>query len=130
MKKALAPMSIQNNTSVPLSKYDIEEQNFSILGKSNKLKGDFIFRGVVRIFSEIEGTIQVDEDGQLFFEKDSIIDADVQGGHIEISGIFKGKIKASKTTVLTSSCQFTGEIESKDLVIQPGAIVNMKATAN
>lgn len=88
------------------------------------MKGTLTFSDPVnlRINGKFDGTLQAK--GNLIIGDRAIVSADIEGESIIISGLVKGKIKASKIITLTSTANVYGDIEAPRLSVQEGAILN------
>jgi len=109
-----------------MDKKDFKNFKFTILGAQCKLKGEFHFRGDVFINSSIEGTIKMIDQGNLVFERGSSFDGTIYGHDIEIFSDVKGTIQSTGTLTIRSSANVSGNIRSKNLIVYPGAILNIE----
>ncbi len=107
----------------------LKEQEFIYLGKNSSMQGEFVFEGPTRINSKITGNIKITEGNQIIFDRHSDINGEVYGHDIEIFGKFEGKIHSKGNVVVYPCASIIGEIKAKNLIIKPGAQVNIKGEA-
>ncbi|MBF0362276.1 MAG: polymer-forming cytoskeletal protein [Oligoflexia bacterium] len=105
---------------------DIKEQNFSFLGVGAKLHGEFRLSGVVRVAAQMEGELFVESSGKLIIERDGQFSGRLESDDIEIFGEVEGEIKSNGRVILRPCSKVNGKISCKDLVIYPGAILNIE----
>lgn len=106
---------------------DISKQDFSFLGKGSSVKGIFKLQGDTRVCAEIEGEVHVCDNALLAIEKEGKIVGKVTCDNITIHGIFEGVLKAKGKVTIHSSAIVQGEINATDLVVHPGALLDMDA---
>jgi len=104
---------------------NLQEQNFSFLGRGLKLKGEFHLSGIVKIASEIEGTLYIQSPGKITIERNGQITGTIYCHDLEIFGLFEGTIEAEGQVILQPSAQVSGKINTQNITIYPGAIVNI-----
>ncbi|MBL8027070.1 MAG: polymer-forming cytoskeletal protein [Fibrobacteres bacterium] len=73
---------------------------------------------------KVEGTLKgrVVVDGDLILEKEGHLDADVEVINAKIAGRVSGKLSAKEKIELDESAQVTGDIHTKDLILNEGAV--------
>lgn len=105
---------------------DIQEQDFSFLGRGSSVTGTLRLSGRTHLCSELEGEIIMDgEDSFLQIERSARIRGKIQGHHVEIHGQFEGEINCDANLEIFPPAVVKGVIRAKNLVIHPGAIVDM-----
>jgi cytoskeletal protein CcmA (bactofilin family) len=112
-----------------MNDHDFKKFNYNVLGANSKIKGDLTLTGDGIITSEIEGNIEVKENGKLILERGSFVKGKIQAIDLEIFGEVEGDITCSGLVSIRSSAHVTGSIKSARLVIYPGAIVEMTASS-
>ena len=105
---------------------NISNQNFSLLGKGSKIKGTFIFSGLTRLNSLLEGEIVMETSDDLYIEKDAFIKGNIKCHNLNIYGIFEGTILATGKVCLYPCSQLTGKVNATQLEIHPGALVEFE----
>ncbi len=106
---------------------DFREFHYNVLGAKSKFVGDLILCGDAIITSEIEGSIEIRDEGKLVLERGSYIRGKIKAIDLEIFGKVEGDIECSGLVSIRSSAEVSGTIRSGKLVIYPGAMVEMKA---
>jgi excisionase family DNA binding protein len=99
-----------------------EDEKF--LDVNASMKGTLTFSDPVnlRINGKFEGTLEAK--GSLIVGERAVVSANIEGEAIIISGLVKGKIRATKIITLTSTANVYGDIETPRLSIQEGAVLN------
>lgn len=106
------------------------------------VKGNVDAEGNVAIRSDINGNIKgnniglgtcvvtgnIDATKNILTDSESEINGNIKGSEISIAGQVSGDIKASNVIVLKRDAVLEGDIETDDLVVEPGAIINGKVT--
>lgn len=105
---------------------DLRESNLSILGKDLLIKGELHLQGIVRLSSNIEGTVIMKDHGELTIERRAKIQGNLFCHDLELFGEFQGTITATGTVIIRSSAKFSGKLSAKTLSIYPGSLVNME----
>ena len=100
--------------------------NFSLLGKSSELNGDFSFQGETYINCRVEGKITMQDEGKITIERGASVKADIYCHDIEVFGDFEGSINAFGTLTARSSAFISGKVKAKKISIFPGAEINME----
>ena len=103
----------------------INNQCFSFLGKNCEINGTFKFSGPTHIASNIEGTIIMQDNSDLFIERDAFFKGDIKCHNIEIHGKIQGSIEATGRILLHPPASLVGDIIGKDIIVQPGASLNI-----
>ncbi len=104
--------------------------NFSLIGKTCKLNGDFLFRGDTLLSGEVEGNITVTNNGKLTIERNAIVKGQIFCQDIEIFGKFQGTINAEGTLIVRSQGDVSGKIKALSLNIYPGALLNIEGAVS
>ncbi len=94
------------------------------IGSGTKISGNIETTESIRIDGEIEGNIS--SKGRVVIGPNGKIKGEVVCSNSEISGILEGKIKVSELLSLKASSKLFGEIFTKKLSIEPGAIFTGK----
>ncbi len=100
----------------------ISTRPISMLAEGTSFKGKMFFRGEVRLGGHVEGHIVSDDD--LIIEESALIEADIQGVNVQVSGQVKGNIKTQGVLILTPTARMTGNIQTPHLVIEDGAVLH------
>ena len=104
---------------------NIQDQEFSFFGEGSQIKGDFFLKGTTHLASRIEGSVEMDRETNLIIEPEGSLKGTVKCFDLELYGAFNGEIEAKGTVTIYPSAKFDGKIITKNLVVFPGATVNM-----
>jgi len=97
----------------------------SFLGEGTEITGEVRFSEIMRVDSNISGTIISDTGSLLIMEKGRI-KASVQVGAVEVSGIVEGTITAKNSVKIHSTGRVYGDIYTPALIIEHGAVFDGK----
>src|SRR5215813_6024932 len=97
----------------------------SFLGEGTEITGEVRFTEIMRVDSNISGTIVSDSGSLLIMEKGRI-KATVQVGVVEVSGIIEGTITAKTSVKIHSTGRVYGDIFTPALIIEHGAVFDGK----
>lgn len=96
----------------------------TIIGPSVKVEGNFSGEGNVIVEGVLNGTLKTNHN--LKVGKNARVKADIEAANAFMAGEVKGNIKIQEKTILTSSAKIIGNLETKILVVEEGAILNGK----
>jgi cytoskeletal protein CcmA (bactofilin family) len=94
----------------------------TIIGPTVKVEGDFVSEGNVLVLGVVSGSLKTR--GNLRVEKGAKIKADVEAANAAVFGEIKGNVTIQDRLELGASAAIDGDIVTKVLSIEPGAIVN------
>jgi cytoskeletal protein CcmA (bactofilin family) len=97
----------------------------SFLGEGVEITGEVRFSEIMRVDSQISGTIVSDSGSLLIMEK-GCVKATIQAGVVEVSGIVEGTITAKYSVKIHSTGRVYGDIYTPALIIDHGAIFDGK----
>ena len=97
----------------------------SFLGEGTEITGEVRFSEIMRVDSNISGTIVSDSGSLLIMEK-GCVKATVQVGVVEVSGIVEGTITAKNSVKIHSTGRVYGDIYTPALIIEHGAVFDGK----
>jgi cytoskeletal protein CcmA (bactofilin family) len=97
----------------------------SFLGEGTEITGEVRFLEIMRVDSNISGTIVSDSGSLLIMEK-GCVKATVQVGVVEVSGIVEGTITAKNSVKIHSTGRVYGDIYTPALIIEHGAVFDGK----
>lgn len=106
-------------------------QSFSMqvinnIGSGTTIEGDIKTEGDIRIDGKIIGNIH--SKGRLVIGPNSNITGDIICVNGNIDGTVNGEIKVSETLKVTKTANINGNITSKKLIVDEGAIIQAKIT--
>jgi cytoskeletal protein CcmA (bactofilin family) len=96
------------------------DQQFTQISHSITIKGEVFGNGDLRIAGNIIGSLT--STGSIIIEKSGLIEGDIKVNSATIAGKINGNMDCSEKLVLESNAQFIGNIKTKQLVIESGAI--------
>ena len=103
----------------------------TIVGVGARLEGNVVSAGSLRIDGQVKG--QINADGDVSLSPQSQVEADVRAQNVSVAGRFKGNVVAKGKAHLARGGRVDGNITSKALVVEEGAIFHgqsiMDATA-
>ena len=102
----------------------VEDENKidTVVADDIVFKGSLKFKNSLKIKGSFEGKIETD--GQLIVGREAKVSADVKASEVTNSGVFNGKIKATKKIELFRKSNTSGELISPELNIEFGSIFN------
>lgn len=107
-------------------KSKIEDLFTNIITKNTKIEGNISSDENLRIDGQVEGNIKIK--GKIVLGKDSYIKGEISAFQVDISGKVFGSINCEDILVLNSTSNLCGDIFTKKLVIDSGAIFKGKCT--
>jgi cytoskeletal protein CcmA (bactofilin family) len=99
---------------------DQQSGEVTIVGQGAKLEGTVVSAGSLRIDGQIKG--QVNADGDVVLSPQSAVEADIRAQNVSVAGRFKGSIVVKGRAEIARGGRVDGNITSKTLVIEEGAI--------
>jgi cytoskeletal protein CcmA (bactofilin family) len=108
---------------------DFKDFNYNVLGSKSSFNGDLILCGDTILNAQVEGSIEMKENGKLILERGSHVKGKIRATELEIFGHVDGDIDCSGLVSIRSSAYVQGRIRSGKLVIYPGAVVEMEASS-
>ncbi len=97
-----------------------ENQVPNIIAQGTSIVGDIISEGDFRIEGSIKGTIKAK--GRVVVGKSGTVDGEIICSDIDVCGNVKGKIEVINHTILNATAKYTGDLITKKISIEPGAI--------
>lgn len=98
----------------------------TVIGPSVRVEGNFTGEGNIVIEGSISGTLKTQHN--LRVGKDAKVKADVQAANVYIAGEVRGNMKVTERTEILSTAKIFGNVETKILSVETGAIVQGKIT--
>lgn len=105
---------------------DIKTSEYTVIGKNSLIEGELHLSGTTYIAADIKGKIFMEEKSKLILQKAGTIRGDIVCQDIDLYGSFEGSINSNGIVTIFAPGNVTGEIIGKDLVIHPGAKVEIK----
>ncbi len=101
----------------------METHNVSVLAEDLLVLGEFKFSSEVHLYSKIIGVLRGTKTSKLIIRDRGSIEGDIHGENIIVEGFVKGQIICNGTVHITSTGRVIGKINTKKLIIDPGATV-------
>lgn len=92
----------------------------NIIAQGTSIVGDIISEGDFRIEGSIKGTIKAK--GRVVVGKSGTVDGEITCSDVDVCGNVKGKIEVINHTILNATAKYTGDLITKKISIEPGAI--------
>lgn len=96
------------------------EQEITQIGHSVTVKGDINGKSDVHVGGNVNGSITIE--GELVVERMGYVEGEIKSTSAVIAGSVKGNIDCVEKLILESSSKFIGNIKTKQLIIQEGAV--------
>lgn len=96
----------------------------TIIGPSVKVEGNFVGEGNVIVEGIVSGSLKTNNN--LRVGKEAKIKAEVEAANLFLAGEIRGNVKITEKTELTNSAKIFGNLETKVLLVEEGAIINGK----
>jgi cytoskeletal protein CcmA (bactofilin family) len=101
---------------------DKESQENNIVGQSTYIEGVIKSEGNIRVDGRIKGTINTL--ATFIIGLTGVVEGQSQASNVTISGKYDGSILCTEKLILEANSNVTGDINSRRLVIDDGAIFN------
>lgn len=92
----------------------------SIIGQGSEVKGEFKFKGLLRIDGVFSGELK--SDGKVIIGETGHIKTDIKAGTIVIGGLVEGNVYATKQVNLLATGKLLGDIITPSLIVEEGVI--------
>lgn len=109
------PRSVQRPPGAP-------DNTISIIGPGMSVVGDCKSEGTIRIEGRVEGRVEAGK--AVVIGKDGTVVGDICTQDAVISGRIQGSLTIASRLELQASCDVTGEIDTRRIVLEEGAMVN------
>ncbi|MFW6389772.1 MAG: bactofilin family protein [Halanaerobiales bacterium] len=94
----------------------------TILGAGTVIEGDISTKGSLRIEGKVKGNIKAE--GDLYIGENGKIEKEIKARNVIIAGSVNGNIIAAKKIELLPAGKLKGDIQTKVLKIEEGAVFN------
>lgn len=99
-----------------------KEMSRIVIGKGLLVRGEFSGEGHLQVGGELEG--RIDLTGTVVILEGSRVQADIAATQITVAGVVRGNLTAARKVELSATGQLAGDVRSKLVIIQDGAVVN------
>lgn len=96
----------------------------TIIGSSVRVEGNFKSEGNISIDGIVQGSLKTNHD--LKIGPSAKIKAEVEANNLFLAGEIKGNIKVKEKTQLKNTAKILGNLETKILSVEEGAVINGK----
>ncbi|WP_143962565.1 bactofilin family protein [Litoribacter populi] len=96
----------------------------NVIAKETKITGEIIAQGNIRIEGTVEGTLKSEK--KVVIGDSAKIVGNISAVEVEVSGYIEGEIKCSEALYLKKSAVIKGDMVTKKLVVENGAVFNGK----
>ncbi len=96
----------------------------NIIGNGTIIKGEIESNGDIRIDGKVIGLLK--SNGKIVLGQNGVIEGDIFCKHADLSGRVNGTIHVDELTSLKSTSRIEGELNTKQLYIEIGAIFTGK----
>lgn len=103
-----------------------EKGFYTMIGEGASFEGSAILPHAVRIDGAFKGKIDAAE--MLTIGNSGVVEADIKAKSIIIGGKLSGNIFAAERIELESKASFIGDLQTRDLVINEGALFHGKCS--
>jgi cytoskeletal protein CcmA (bactofilin family) len=100
--------------------YDLEDEDFdTIMEPDISFKGSIQFTKPFMIRGKVSGTIETSSD--LVIDTNAAVLSDIHADRVLVRGTVEGNITAKRLVIVTSIGSVTGNIVSRQVVLEPGS---------
>jgi len=91
----------------------------TMIGADAVVDGPIILNEGIIVYGKIMGDIQTK--GPVRIAQNALVEGNIVGGNIRISGIVKGNVESNGQVILGKNCVLKGDIVYRKLLIEDGA---------
>jgi cytoskeletal protein CcmA (bactofilin family) len=99
-----------------------DPNSINIICEGTTVKGDIVTDGEIRIDGTLDGNLQAK--GKVVIGTSGRLTGELSCRNADIQGKVEGKILVSELLTFKNTCVFKGDLSTKQLAIEPGAIFN------
>ncbi len=96
----------------------------NIIGNGTLIKGEIESNGDIRIDGQVVGSVK--STGKVVIGQNGIVEGEINCKTADFSGIVKGTVNVEELTTMKSTSKMEGELNTKQLFIEVGAIFTGK----
>ncbi|MGE9516008.1 MAG: bactofilin family protein [Solitalea-like symbiont of Acarus siro] len=98
----------------------INDYSLTLIGSGTFIAGEIKCKNDIRIDGHIKGDIS--SENRVLIGENGIIEGNIYCQNAEISGCIIGNIKVKDNIVLKTNCKIQGDIQTKTIIIESGAV--------
>jgi cytoskeletal protein CcmA (bactofilin family) len=117
-----SPVSSAQRAGTPAAQ---DSSNTPGVSQGIKIKGEVSGRGNFSVDGEFEGTIHIDS-GTFTVGRNARVSAEIEAREVIIRGEVIGTLKNCESVHISSTGKLTGNMETRGIVIEDGAILHSK----
>lgn len=102
------------------SKGDEQRDLNGFLDRGSRVQGELSFDASFRVDGRFDGRVR--STGSLVVGEQGEVDADVEVGHLLVSGVVRGSVKAAKQIHVAPGGKLLADIQTPSLMIEDGAV--------
>ncbi len=106
------------------SKNSKEQINSSIIGESVLIEGTFDCLEDVVVHGKLNGIIKTSAD--VYIKQSSVVNADIKAKNLFLDGVVNGNVDCLEYVGVSASAKINGDVSTKVINIEKGAIFNGK----
>lgn len=96
------------------------DQTVTVIGNGARLEGNLIAAASLRVEGTVTGTITAE--GDVIVAPEAEVAADIKATNATLGGRYRGNVVATGTIELTSTARVEGNLTSRALIVNQGAI--------
>ena len=100
----------------------------TIIGEETKLIGNIEQKGSIVVYGNVDGNIETE--GSITIGKEGLVEGNLEGSNITISGKVRGNIIAKTKMILKKNSSLLGDVKAQKIVIDDGATFEGKCDMN
>lgn len=106
--------------------HQVQDEVETVVGPSVNVEGDFASEGNIVVKGTVSGSVFTSK--HLTVEMGAKIIANVRAGSATVAGEVKGNMKIKESLELVSTSKVLGDIDVKNLKVEPGALLYGRVT--
>ncbi|HDH99982.1 MAG: polymer-forming cytoskeletal protein [Candidatus Latescibacterota bacterium] len=99
----------------------------TLIGKGSEVEGKLSVENSIRVDGRVKGELKCS--GLLVIGEEGVVEADIQAKEVVVGGKVQGSVDASHKVVLQSSASVIGDLRTRLLVVEEGAVFKGNCTS-
>ena len=109
-----------------MTNHQRSEETNSAIGLNSQFEGRFAVKGAIRIDGKFEGEALIVD--KVFIGPKGKVKTNIKASSVVIEGILIGNIQATNRVLLLPTSRILGDIQTPELIIQNGTILEGRCT--